>query len=499
MLAVLLLASSPGCGADETPGLEGVVIGAVIDQSGSIARPAWRDAAFLAIDDANRGLERAGGYRGLRFSLAFGDSTNVAEVALRRAADLVRGARVKGLLTDTSRDSLALNATHYDADLDNDLGVPIVCMACTSPDLGNPLAVDVDAVIQRAERDLARWSFRTTADSDPETVALLNAAGGDGVRADRNRDGVWKISIYVSDDELGNSFFEGIQRARDRNFPLINPDGSIRQDGLRLEVVRHPPDIDANTYPWSYDIEKITDERNEDPFVNPGEECPPGTSCPGLTLDGVPDVIVEATFPLFAAAITKAYVEANISIPFIHSHNWRRDTTLLKLVTVDIENQQGVSHAVLDNCDTSGATFSDAMLAQTGKKPGLWDAQSYDGVMVMLLATLVAIREHDLEDPETMTGEQLRAAIFMINDTSADAVKVFSGPEEFAKAVEAIMVGKPIDYDGPSGPIDFDANGNVRNNFVAYVVQSNRFVDQLTFGCVADPDTCKTQTGACSP
>jgi hypothetical protein len=35
------------------------------------------------------------------------------------------------------------------------------------------------------------------------------------------------------------------------------------------------------------------------------------------------------------------------------------------------------------------------------------------------------------------------------------------GPGQFAAAAAAIRAGTPVDYEGASGPIDFDMNGDV--------------------------------------
>jgi hypothetical protein len=37
----------------------------------------------------------------------------------------------------------------------------------------------------------------------------------------------------------------------------------------------------------------------------------------------------------------------------------------------------------------------------------------------------------------------------------------FVGPGEFEKAFELLKAGKPINYEGASGSVDFDVNGDV--------------------------------------
>lgn len=499
-LACAALMLSLGCSADEPADPRGslVAIGAVIDQTGAVARPAWRDATEMAVEHANEGLALAGGLADLAFVLRFSDSTSVPRVAATRAARLVRERGVVGIVSDTTTDTVAIGASMYDADPDNDLAVPLVCMACASPELNDPLAAHPNLVTQRTLRDRDSWIFRTAADANPESIALLNAAHELGVGGDVNRDGTWKIAVYVIDDDLGNAYFESIRRARDRLYPRSNPDGTLRADGLQLEIVRHPPAVDANTYDWQSDLARLVDERNESPGVNP-LMLRTGEPIPDVIFDGRPDTIIEVTAPLFAASITRAYLEAGDAvrnIQFLHHHNWRHDTTLIKLVTLNLENQGGISHATLDNCESSGTIFRDAFLARGAPQIGLWDAQAYDATMSLQLAAVIAIVDNGLVRPSDVTGAQIKAALPRVAG-GPDAEPVVAGPAGFAAAVEAIRAGRAIDYVGASGPVDFDANGNVRNDFVRYRLEGTRFETELVYGCVADPETCATRSEVC--
>ena len=463
------------CGEDDQPTTGKLVaLGAVIDQTGSIARPAWRDAAFLAVAHVNSGLEMTGGFHDAEFSLEFADSTNTPATALMYGQELVRERGVKGIVADTSADDIELNRTHYDDDPANDLNVPIICMACTSPNINNPSETNVDpadAVKTATWHNELGWNFRTSADSDPEAVALLNAAATLGSAGDTNGDGTWKISVYAINDAYGNGFFSGFERGRDANYP-----------GLILEKVNHERQVDANTYDWAGDLALLTDDRN------------------GTMNDVLPDTIIEVTFPLFAASITKAYVDAGTAvsaIPFLHHHNWRHDQTLVKLVGTNIDGHTGVSHAILDNCTTSGQTFHDTLLGQTSKRPGFWDAQTYDAVFVLALAAIIAIQDNGLTDPTQVTGAQIRDAI--AKTSTAGGTKVYAGAAGFAAAVDAIEAGQAIDYDGPSGPMDFDANGNLRNKFAKFEVTSGDFVDVEAYDCVSDLLACPVTTACPNP
>jgi hypothetical protein len=494
---LLLLACLPGFACEVTGGGEPPSIGVLIDHSGSIARPAWRDAALLALDHTNAGLARVPAWTGLRFSLRFADSANAPALAVERARALVAEG-VKVLVADTSDVAAALNATNYDSDPSNDLAVPIICMGCTSPQLNNPFVGDPDAARQAALRDRDRWLWRTSAHSGPEAVALLRAARALGSAGDVNGDGRWKVAVYVSDNEFGTSSFKALQDARDRHFPLNRDPNTMTEQpgGLHLELVKHPPSVEANDYDWGGDLALVIDGENRSPSVNPGLVAT-GELPPEVEQDGFPDAIIEATFPLFAASITRAYAEAEVTIPFIHGDNWRRETTLIKLLPLDIEGHQGVSHAVVDNCETSGAAFARGMTERTGRGPGLWDSQTYDATVTVMLASLAALRASGASSLPALTGQQVRDGLESLRQERGGQI-VEAGPEGLARAADAIAEGQPIDYEGASGPVDFDEHGNVLNNFVQYRVKGRRFVDEITYACVTDPVGCGVTKQPCS-
>lgn len=497
--AMLWLASAlflGACGAKDEP-VPTIRIGAVLDQTGPLASRAWKDSVELAIAQANAGLDLAGGFHDTRFGANVSDSISNPDVTLMRGRKLVAEGAV-ALITDTGEDALALTSTQYDSDAENDLGVPVLCTGCTSPKFGDPFASHFNIVRQRSYRDRERWSYRTSAASVPEAKALLSAINALGSKGDINRDGRWKISLYVIDDDFGNGFVDGFKTARDQLFPWVDLQdalscrtGSVAafcNTGLRIEVIRHPPDIDANSYDWSSDLEKLLDGFNDAPTDNPGRPIPN---------DGEPDYIVEATYPLFAAGFTRAHVAAERSAPLFHTHNWRHFQTLVKLLNTDVDGQAGVSHALLDNCDEAGLPFANALYEKTGQGPGLWDAQNYDAAMVAMLAALVALGDMRVPNASELTGEQVRDALARVNDQSPEAVKVTGGAAGFAAAVEAIRQGVPIDYVGASGSIDFDDRNNVNNDFVSFKVVNGDFVNGKRHDCDAD-SSCRSDELPCT-
>jgi branched-chain amino acid transport system substrate-binding protein len=82
------------------------------------------------------------------------------------------------------------------------------------------------------------------------------------------------------------------------------------------------------------------------------------------------------------------------------------------------------------------------------KGPGVHT--QYDAVMVIGLAMNIA-RE--------LTGPAIKDAIRQVH--AANGTPVGTGPAEYKKALDLIKAGRPIKYSGATGPIEFDANGDV--------------------------------------
>ena len=476
--AALLLVLVAGCASDEPDSRPAVRFGLVVDLTGSLAHPQWRDAAELAVGHANEGLDRAGAGDELRFEIELADSLNESAIAAERARDLFARGN-EALVVDTSSNAVEIQRTVYDTRRDNDIAAPVLCIACTSPDLGDPAATVPNRTEEATLRNGERWGFRTSTSSEAEAVLLLQIARSLGDRGDTNRDATNKIALEIVDDLEGNGFFRSIERSRETVYP-----------NLTVERVRHDAEIAVDAHDWNGDLISLTNDRNEEFGA----------------VDGASDAIIEFTYPLYAAALSRAYEESEAETPFLHHHNWRHDQTLIKLSTFSIEGHEGVSHAIVDNCDTSGATFWRAMEARTGREPSLFDSQAYDAVMLLALGTIAAMEAHGVSARD-VTRAQLRDALHTVGaidasdprhdpDTEAARVRVEAGPDGFARAVEAIRGGMPVDYVGASGPVDFDENGNVRGNFVRYRVDGGRFVDVETYDCVTDP-ACPASTGGC--
>ena len=89
----------------------------------------------------------------------------------------------------------------------------------------------------------------------------------------------------------------------------------------------------------------------------------------------------------------------------------------------------------------------------------------YDAFFVLGLAMNVA---------KDLTGPSIKDAMRMIQSDSG--TKVGTGPDEYKKALALIKEGKPIKYYGATGPIEFDANGDVNGPALVWKIKGGEIV-----------------------
>ena len=470
MGAVALVAALVGCGSETPqngmPGVKTLVLGAVMDQATASAYYSWPSSAKLAVDQVNEGLATAGA--GVRISLMLNDTSQDASVATMKSLELVRMRGARALVVDTSRSAIAVTKMMYDADPANDLDVPITCVTCTAPNLNDPMAVGTDDIDTATLRDAKGWTFRTCNRATEQTAVLQRAILARGTQGDANGDGKFKIAILILDDNSGHGFVKSTQKL----FADSNPQVIVEK------IVLPGPMIDVNNSTFWDGIASRLVDGNSDCVQDPGTP----TGClPAVMGDGEPDVIMENLNPGYNIAISRALTRANNHVTFFHAHAFRAAQTA-EILRSAINGQQGVS-AVLYDDSPSGMQFARDVHATLGRDPALLDSSVYDATVTMSLALVKASR--GLPDPSLVTGAQVRDALKQLNEPGGEMVGV--GALEFAKAYQRFVAGTPINYQGASGPVDFDANGNVWVKLALYAGVDGTFVDLQKFDCVSDP------------
>jgi hypothetical protein len=460
-LTCLPLAFVVACSSESKDDTAPILMGATFSRTGVSAVTTWGDAFRLAADDASDGLRQAGFPTGskLSFDTMISDTRNDTAITVAGATELVKQQGAKIIINGTSSDTVALSRLAYDDDTANDIDVPIVCVACSSPALHNPEAVNADPFTQAANRNPEGWAFGLAMSSLPQAHVLWNIlvdqTPANNTPGDLNGDGRVKISTIALDDAFGSGFQDAMERVV-----------TDRSPGAIYEKTRHPKDANPDQYDWSGAIDLLTDGFTEG--SNNGNA------------DGEPDVIIEFTFPNYSLALVKAY---SSTIPFMHTHSMRERTVVLA-AEGRLEGQEGTSYLPSDG--SSGEMFDEHFRDTIEiSRQSQWDSAVYDGAFMFALATLKASK--GLEDPTSVTGAAIRDAMKELNELDGELIRV--GPAEFAKAAQAIADDRPINYEGASGPCEFDAYGRAKNRISHWRVRDGQAIDVGVYDCVEDA-TC---------
>ncbi len=492
------------CGEAAFEGDE-IVLGAVVDQTGTQAESSWIQAMQMGIDQMNEALE-AEGQNGFRFRLRVQDSENIVAKGVDRSLFLVRDEGARVIVTDTTQVVEGVLSTFYDGDASNDLNVPVQCSSCTSGNLANPAYVDAagNQLLTDVRRNTGRWMSRTTMTTVPMgNLAHFVAQGhpwastlvpNRGPSGDLNNDGVIKISVLGSDEPFGQA---GTNAVRNNAAGVYGPAGYTfgvePSSTLIVERVLHP-NLGFNDVDFNPIIDRILDNQTE------CQSCAGGV--PTFVDGHEPDYIVMVSFQQFTAGFTETYaLSGKKQLPVIHFHTFRQTNTLFRLGSL-AEGQVGISHELLNGtgAGTPGGIYREDFRDAYGFAPNFWDTAYYDNAMTFMLAILIAQQQTGSVDVDpALVRDRVQCtsqpatlsyagSLPWLECPQGAATLITPGVASLRVAVGEIAAGRPIDYDGASGPNDFDVNKNVRTRINHYEVRNGSFVDLDTFECLNAAD-----------
>jgi ABC-type branched-subunit amino acid transport system substrate-binding protein len=178
-------------------------------------------------------------------------------------------------------------------------------------------------------------------------------------------------------------------------------------------------------------------------------------------LGSKPDAVFFVAFPQDGATMTREWISLGGTQNLILNNSLRAPEYVKAVGPRFLQNAYG-----MDNASVGGPTVEafrkayEAAYKATSDGPGL--ATQYDAVMLYGLAMNLA--------PE-LTGPAIRDALRKVQDPNGTVVG--TGPEEFRKAVELIKAGRPVRYSGATGPIAFDAAGDVSGPALIWTVKGD--------------------------
>ncbi|HVE81512.1 MAG TPA: hypothetical protein VND93_01640 [Myxococcales bacterium] len=462
-LGALILAGCQGQGPATGPTIR---FGASIDRSANNAEPSWGDVIKLAEAQMNAALKQSN--IDLRFEFTIRDSANDPTTSVANSVDFVTTLGVKGLILDTSQNDSAVNRTFYDTDAANDLGVPLICGGCTSGSINNPTNADPDLISREAFHNTLRWNFRAIM----STKLLSKVIAGIVQRTNLGDvngttvgvpDGKIKVGFYGSNEAFGKGARADIESAFRTNLGCAAAPNPC--PNFIIDDIFHAQDADPNSYPWANDVASLFSN------VNTNTQLP----------DGYPDAVVAAHFAQQDAAFTRAYKAAGTSIRVMHFQTFRLQSAL-KAAQEAGEGEEGVSHLTLDT-SPSGTVFRDDYQAAFSTLVVYRDSIYYDAATTLMLGALIGALP--LSDPTKVTGTQVAEGMRRTSDLANGGAVVRTGVDELVAAIAHVKAGEPINYEGASGPVDFDASQNILDKLVHYQIQGGKFVDVEAFDCVS--------------
>jgi hypothetical protein len=291
---------------------------------------------------------------------------------------------------------------------------------------------------------------------------------------DTNNDGHRKVGLLLSTQASAKNLGLDLKARLEA--------AGIATEALYLNDQATAADVQA--YPWNTLWQRITDNQTE--TADPNNLSGPTIA---TVTDYVPDAVALINFNGVVNAVQQA-VSVNTTMPMFSGHALLNYRTRLSLAGA-VNGIHAVATPLVDDA-ASGDVFGTELTALNGLQVQFADANAYDAMIANMLAALKA--GLSMTDASQVTGAQIRDNLRAINDKSSGTTLIRTGPTELSKAIDLLASGKPIDYEGASGPVDFDANGNVNERWYHWLGKSDGKLDIVAkYDCVSDPVNCPVE------
>jgi branched-chain amino acid transport system substrate-binding protein len=167
------------------------------------------------------------------------------------------------------------------------------------------------------------------------------------------------------------------------------------------------------------------------------------------TADG-PQALAGIAYPESAGQFLREAVEGEVVDEFLFVDGTKSPAMLDQLGWENFDGMVGTAPGTLSPLE-AGDVFDAAYEAAYGEPAGElpFMRETYDAVYLMALAASKSLAD----------GIDIREALREVANPEGEVVSV--GSESYAAAIDFIANGQDINYEGASGPVDLDANGDV--------------------------------------
>jgi len=175
---------------------------------------------------------------------------------------------------------------------------------------------------------------------------------------------------------------------------------------------------------------------------------------------GEPEALYLVSYPVDGATIARAWISGGGPAKFLLNDGMNSSEFIIAVGAQYLEDAYGTSSGTSATASTeyfnaNFETFSGGIKADAPAAD-----RSYDAGAIVALAIAKAGKGD---------AAAIKAAIPEV--VAAGGEPIHAGKEEFAKALKAIGVGKPVKYEGVIGPVSFDQYGDITGPFRLWRIQ----------------------------
>ena len=184
-----------------------------------------------------------------------------------------------------------------------------------------------------------------------------------------------------------------------------------------------------------------------------------------VTADG-PDVLIAVSYPVSAGVYIREAIDSGAADTFLFVDGSRSEDLIAAVGAEDLEGAYGTAPGAIDN---EGTQRFDSEYAEYSGASGIFLRESYDAAILFALAAEAA----GSDDPVAIR-DALRAV------SGGSGAEIGPGAAEIARALELLRNGEEINYQGASGPVDLDANGDVSGAMEIWKIEGGQIVSERT-------------------
>lgn len=178
-----------------------------------------------------------------------------------------------------------------------------------------------------------------------------------------------------------------------------------------------------------------------------------------------PDVLVAISYPVSAGVYVREAIESGAADTFLFVDGSKSEDLITAVGADSLEGTYGTAPGAVESAATE--QFSSDYSAAYGQSTNPFLRESYDAMVIFGLA----IEAAGSDDPVAVR-DAMRAV------AGPPGVEVGPGVEEIARALQLLRSGQEINYQGASGPVDLDENGDVSGAMEIWKIAGGQIVTE---------------------